>query len=164
MSWDDAQTYVKWLSKTTGKPYRLLSETEYEYAARARAKTRYPWGDDINLNGKAMANCDGCGSQWDGKQTAPVGSFPANGFGLYDMAGNVWAWTEDCFHDDYRKAPANGLPWTSGDCSHRVARGGAWDKEPFYLPSASRVWYPNASSSVIRTNDQGFRIARALTP
>jgi hypothetical protein len=82
VSWDDAQDYVKWLSRITGKAYRLLSEAEYEYAARAGSQTKYPWGDDINLNGQPMANCHGCGSQWGGKQTAPVGSFPANAFGL----------------------------------------------------------------------------------
>src|SRR5208337_4655801 len=78
VSWDDAQTYVKWLSRITGKDYRLLSEGEYEYAARAGTQTAYPWGDEIKLNGEAMANCDGCGSQWGSKQTAPVGSFAAN--------------------------------------------------------------------------------------
>ncbi len=103
VSWDDAQAYVKWLSRITGKEYRLLSEAEYEYAARAGSQTAYPWGDDIKLSGKAMANCDGCGSPWDDKQTAPVGSFAANQFGLYDMVGNVWEWTEDCWNDNYRR-------------------------------------------------------------
>ena len=119
VSWDDAQTYVKWLSRITGKDYRLLSEAEYEYAARAGTQTAYPWGDDIKLNGKAMANCDGCGN----KQTAPVGSFAANPFGLYDMVGNVWEWTEDCWNGSYQGAPADGSAWTSGDCSRRVVRG-----------------------------------------
>ncbi len=101
VSWDDAQAYVKWLSRITGKRYRLLSEAEYEYAARAGTRTAYPWGDEIRLNGKPMPNCSGCGSQWDGKQTAPVGSFTANRFDLYDMVGNVWEWTEDCWNDSY---------------------------------------------------------------
>jgi formylglycine-generating enzyme required for sulfatase activity len=105
VSWDDAQLYVAWLSKQTGKPYRPLSEAEYEYATRAGMQTPYPWGNDI---GKKNANCDGCGSEWDGKQTAPVGSFPANGFGLHDMVGNVWAWTEDCWNGSYNGAPADG--------------------------------------------------------
>ena len=78
VNWDDAQTYVNWLSRITGKPYRLLSEAEYEYAARDGTETTYPCGPEIKLSGKAMANCNGCGSQWDGKQTAPVGSFAAN--------------------------------------------------------------------------------------
>jgi formylglycine-generating enzyme required for sulfatase activity len=86
VSWDDAQQYVAWLSRITGQPYRLLTEAEWEYAARAGTTTAYYWGDDI---GKGNANCDGCGSRWGGKQAAPVGSFAANAFGLYDMAG--WA-------------------------------------------------------------------------
>ena len=90
VSWDDAQAYVKWFSGVTGRTYRLLSEAEYEYAARAGSQTKYAWGDEIELHGKPMANCSGCGSQWDNKQTAPVGSFPANVFELYDMVGNVF--------------------------------------------------------------------------
>jgi formylglycine-generating enzyme required for sulfatase activity len=86
----DAQQYVGWLSRVTGRTYRLLSEAEYEYAMRAGTTTIYPWGDDIRLNGKAMANCNGCGSKWDNTQAAPVGSFPPNKFGLYDMAGNIF--------------------------------------------------------------------------
>jgi formylglycine-generating enzyme required for sulfatase activity len=91
VGWDDAQQYVAWLSRLTGKPYRLLTEAEYEYAARASTTTAYSWGGEI---GKGNANCDGCGSQWDGKQTAPVGSFAPNAFGLHDMAGNVWQWVQ----------------------------------------------------------------------
>ena len=99
-------------------------------------QTAYPWGNAI---GKNNANCDGCGSQWDNKQTAPVGSFAPNGFGLYDMVGNVWEWTEDCYHDSYDGAPADGSAWTGGDCSS-VSRGGSWE------PSADRVrlWIPPA--------------------
>jgi hypothetical protein len=89
VTWEDAQRYVAWLSRMTGKTYRLLSETEYEYATRAGTQTAYPWGDDITLNDMVMTNCSGCGSQWDTKRTAPVGSFPPNAFGLYDMVGNV---------------------------------------------------------------------------
>ncbi|MBV8105826.1 MAG: SUMF1/EgtB/PvdO family nonheme iron enzyme [Hyphomicrobiales bacterium] len=160
VNWDDAQIYLKWLSKLTGKPYRLLSESEYEYAARAGTQTPYPWGDGLKLNGKAMANCAGCGSQWDGKQTAPVGSFPANAFGLYDMAGNVRAWTEDCGNENYRGAPADGSPWTSGDCSRRVVRGGSWGDFPDDLRSADRDW----AYSDYRIDFLGFRVARTLTP
>jgi formylglycine-generating enzyme required for sulfatase activity len=100
VSWDDAKAYVAWLSRMTGKTYRLLTGAEWECAARAGTKTAYYWGNEI---GKNNANCDGCGSQWDNKQTAPVGSFKSNAFGLYDMAGNVWQWVEDCYHDDYRR-------------------------------------------------------------
>jgi formylglycine-generating enzyme required for sulfatase activity len=160
VSWDDAQAYVKWLFGITGKPYRLLSEAEYEHAARAGAETAYPWGDAIQLNGKPMANCQGCGSQWDGKETAPVGSFAANVFGLYDMIGNVWEWTEDCWNESYQGAPADGSPWTSGDGSRRVVRGGSWINNPDYLRSADRYWY----RTVDRRSNVGFRVARTLNP
>jgi formylglycine-generating enzyme required for sulfatase activity len=156
--WDDAQQYVAWLSRVTGKAYRLLTEAEYEYATRAGTKTVYPWGDDIRLNGKAMANCSGCGSQWDSHQTAPVGSFAANGFGLYDMVGNAMEWTEDCFHNDYTGAPTDGSAWIEGaDCTYHVVRGGAWGTTPQYLRSAFRSWNP-----LDRHNAQGFRVARTL--
>jgi formylglycine-generating enzyme required for sulfatase activity len=159
VAWRDAQAYVKWLSSITGKPYRLLSEAEYEYAARAGTLTAYPWGDDIKLNGKAMANCGGCGSQWDHKQTAPVGSFAANQFGLYDMVGNVWEWMEDCWNESYQGAPADGSPWTSGDCSRRVVRGGSWVYVPDYLRSSNR----SGAGTDSRNDNLGFRVARTLT-
>jgi formylglycine-generating enzyme required for sulfatase activity len=107
-----------------------------------------------------MANCDGCGSQWDNKQTAPVGSFAANAFGLYDMIGNVWEWTEDCWHDNYRGAPTDGSAWTSGDYTFRVVRGGSWGSYPVFLRSAIRFRY----SAGYRSIYLGFRIARTLTP
>ena len=128
ISWIGAQRYVAWLSKVTGKPYRLLSEAEYEYATRAGTQTLYPWGDEL---GKNNANCKDCGSPWDGGQTAPVGSFPANAFGLHDMVGNVFEWVEDCWHDNFDGAPADGSAWVTGDCSKRVIRAGSW-----YYPSA----------------------------
>jgi formylglycine-generating enzyme required for sulfatase activity len=158
ISWDDAQTYAKWLSRITGKEYRLLSEAEYEYAARAGTQAAFPWGDDIELNGRTMANCNGCGSQWDGKQTAPVGSFPANRFGLYDIVGNVWEWTEDCYHDSYQAAPADGSPLTSGG-STRIVRGGSWISAPQTLRLAYRGW----NSTGTRIYFLGFRVARALS-
>jgi len=108
VSWKDAQRYVAWLSKMTGKDYRLLTEAEYEYAERAGTETAYFWGDDI---GKGNANCNACGTKWDNNSDAPVGSFAPNQFGLYDMAGNVWEWVEDCFHPDYGGAPADGPAW-----------------------------------------------------
>jgi formylglycine-generating enzyme required for sulfatase activity len=160
-SWDDAQDYVTWLSQVTGKTYRLLSDAEYEYAARAGTTTAFPWGNDIQLNGKVMANCDGCGSQWDGTQTAPVGSFPPNKFGLYDIAGNIWEWTQDCWHRDYKGAPTNGSAWTTaagGDCSQRILRGGSWRDLPEALGSAVRSRLP----SFYRYNALGFRVARTL--
>src|SRR5262249_17947659 len=127
VTWDDANRYVSWLSRITGKHYRLLSEAEYEYAARAGTSTAYPWGNDI---GKNQANCNGCGSMWDNKQPAPVGSFASNDFGLYDMVGNVGQWVEDCFHPNYEGAPTNGSAWTTGDCRRRVVRGGSWTDDP----------------------------------
>jgi formylglycine-generating enzyme required for sulfatase activity len=159
VDWDDAQQYVAWLSQVTGKTYRLLSEAEYEYATRAGTTTVYPWGDDIKLNGAAMANCNGCGSKWDNQQTAPVGSFAPNKFGLYDMVGNVLEWTEDCAHSNYNGAPTDGSAWiTGGDCSNRLLRGGSWLVTPDYLRSALRFWIP----SVSRSSAFGFRPARTL--
>ncbi|UJS23727.1 formylglycine-generating enzyme family protein [Thiothrix winogradskyi] len=124
VSWDDAQGYVNWLSKETGESCRLPTEAEWEYAARAGTTTDYFWGDDV---GKNNANCADCGSEWDRKQTAPVGSFKPNQWGLQDMHGNVWEWTQDCWHDNYTDAPKDSTAWESnGDCGRRVVRGGAW--------------------------------------
>jgi formylglycine-generating enzyme required for sulfatase activity len=155
VSWDDAKAYVLWLAQKTGKPYRLLTEAEYEYAARAGTTTAYPWGNAI---GKNNANCDGCGSQWDNKQTAPVGSFAANGFGLNDMVGNVRQWVEDCYDSDYNGAPIDGAKWTTGDCSRRVVRGGSWFSLPRFLRSAGRVRITSGNRSGIL----GFRVALTL--
>lgn len=156
VNWDDAQQYVAWLSKVTGKHYRLLTEAEYEHATRAGTTTSYPWGDDI---GKNNANCIGCGSQWDDKQTAPVGSFAPNAFGLFDMVGNVFAWVEDCYHANFDGAPTNGSAWISGaDCGYRVIRGGAWDYNAVVVRSA----YRNRFSTDIRAALLGIRVARAL--
>ena len=157
VSWDDAQRYVRWLSTKTKKPYRLLTESEWEYAARAGTQTAYSWGDQI---GSGRANCDGCGSQWDDRQTAPVGSFRANAWGLYDMHGNVWEWVEDCWNDSYVGAPRDGSVWRSGNCSGRVMRGGSWFDIPSGLRAAFRVW----DATGVRDNDNGFRVARTLAP
>jgi formylglycine-generating enzyme required for sulfatase activity len=155
VSWDDPQTYTAWLRRVTGKPYRLLTESEWEYAARAGTPTAYYWGDEI---GKGNANCNGCGSEWDGRRASPVGSFKPNAFGLYDMAGNVWQWVQDCNHDNYDGSPTDGSVWTSADCSHRVVRGGAWDLDPRLLRSANRRRY----STGVRSYDLGFRLGRTL--
>jgi len=158
VSWEDIQLYVAWLSKMTGKTYRLLSEAEWEYAARAGTQTAYPWGDGI---GEGNVTCYGCGSQWEGKQPAPVGSFAANAFGLYDMHGNVWEWVEDCYHDNYKGAPDDGSAWVAdGDCSSRIVRGGSWGDYPIGLRSAAR----GGSTTVDRSNSGGFRLGRTLTP
>ena len=158
VSWNHVQTYAMWLSEKTGEPYRLLSEAEWEYVARAGSGTRkYSWGNEIGRN---RANCDGCGSRWDGKQTAPVGSFAANGFGLHDVHGNVWEWLQDCWNGTYAGAPADGSAWEQGDCNTRVLRGGSWYNYPRYLRSAFRPWYTTGN----RYNLVGFRVARRLTP
>ena len=132
VSWHDAQAYVAWLGRKKGETCRLPSEAEWEHACRAGTTKAYavpaPDGSD-DIGGQGLANCADCGSEWDGKQTAPVGRFPANGWGLHDMHGNVSEWVEDCWHDQYDKAPANGRAWgeeDGGDCSSRVLRGGSW--------------------------------------
>ncbi|MFZ0125213.1 MAG: formylglycine-generating enzyme family protein [Xanthobacteraceae bacterium] len=159
VSWDDAQQYVAWLSLMTGKPYRLLSDAEFEYAARAGTQTAYPWGNDI---GKNNANCAGCGSQWSGSagtwQTAPVGSFAANRFGLHDMVGNIWKWVQDCYHPNYNGAPTDGSTWTGGDCTARVIRGGSWGGGPEFVRPAFR----DRSATNDRNYTLGFRVARTL--
>jgi formylglycine-generating enzyme required for sulfatase activity len=142
----------------TGKPYRLLTEAEYEYAARAGTQTVFPWGDDI---GKGNAVCNGCGSPWDDKQPAPVGSFAPNEFGLYDMVNNVFEWIEDCWHNNYDGAPTDGSAWIqSGDCNYRVLRGGPYAGDPQFLRSADRGRRPPADLG----NILGFRVGRALAP
>ena len=158
VAWDDARAYVSWLSRRTGKRYRLLSEAEWEYAARAGTTTRYHWGDDLVPN---RANCRRCGSRWDGKGTAPSGSFAPNGFGLYDMLGSVWEWVEDCWHNNYRGAPSDGSAWTSGgrDCSrYRILRGGAH----FFDPKFMRAAYRGHTSTDLRWHTLGFRVALTL--
>ena len=158
VSWDDAQAYAGWLSEKTGKRYRLLSESEWEYVARGGTATRYWWGDSV---GRGRANCNGCGSRWDDKLTAPVGSFAANGFGLHDVHGNVWEWVEDCGVRSYVRAPSDGSAWTRrGGCSWRVVRGGSWALGPWSLRSANRYGYAAGS----RYGSVGFRVARTLTP
>jgi formylglycine-generating enzyme required for sulfatase activity len=155
VDWDDAQTYVAWLSKMTGQPYRLLTEAEWEYAARAGTTTAYYWGDDT---GKGNANCDGCGSQWDAKQTSPVGSFAANQFGLYDMAGNVLQWVQDCYRGNYDGAPTDGSAWTSGACGNRVIRGGSW----IYVSRPPRSAGRGGLAAEYRGGNLGFRVGRTL--
>ncbi|OQW42186.1 MAG: hypothetical protein A4S08_01955 [Proteobacteria bacterium SG_bin4] len=157
VSWYDARAYAKWLSAMTGKACRLPSEVEWEYAARAGSHTAYHWGDDVQpiIDGKptAMANCRGCGSEWDGKQTAPVRSFASNGFGLYDMSGNVWEWTCSTWQDrlDGSEQPCSD---EATDTQARVVRGGSWFSLPDYARSAARLdLHPDG-----RVIDFGFRV------
>lgn len=156
VSWNDAVAYTQWLSEKTGEHIRLPSESEWEYVARAGGRTQYSWGDDPGRNG---ANCDGCGSQWDNRQTAPVGTFKPNGFGLYDMHGNVWEWTLDCWNESYDGAPNDGSAWKEGDCSKHVLRGGSTNLFPRYMRSANRFWNTTRN----RNRLYGFRLARDPT-
>ena len=156
VSWGDAKQYVGWLSQLTGKEYRLLTEAEWEYAARAGARTRYSWGDGL---GTGNADCDGCGSPWDLKQPAPVGSFRPNAWGLYDMHGNVWEWVEDSWHETYDGAPRDGSAWLAGgDPSFRVVRGGSWRNDSELVRAAVRV----RRHINVRFDTLGFRVARTL--
>ena len=158
VNWRDARSYVRWLRQLTGQPYRLLSEAEWEYAARAGTRTAYPWGVAAGRN---QANCKGCGSRWDGRKTAKAGTFPANGFGLHDLHGNAREWVQDCWHSSYLGAPTDGSAWTAGgDCRRRVLRGGSWKEIPWNIRSASRM----AGKVKTRNSKSGFRIALTLEP
>jgi formylglycine-generating enzyme required for sulfatase activity len=158
VSWHDAQAYVEWLRSETGQDYRLLTEAEWEYVARADTSTLYWWGDEI---GYKNANCAGCGSIWDNEQTAPVNSFAANAFGVHDIHGNVWEWVADCYredayetHNDYPSMVAD----RQNSCETHVIRGGSWSDTPRLLRAANRAKYaPGARLDTI-----GFRVARTL--
>ncbi len=153
-SWEDAKAYVKWLSEQTGKDYHLPSESQWEYACRAGTSTPYWWGDDIRQNN---ANCDGCGSPWDNKQTALAVAFKPNPFGLYNMNGNVWEWVEDVYHKDYNGVPNDENAWTSGQkTNQRVLRGGSWSSKHLKL----RCSYRGADNITSRYNNWGFRVSR----
>jgi formylglycine-generating enzyme required for sulfatase activity len=170
VSWDDAQAYTRWLSRQTGKAYRLLSEAEWEYAARAGTTTSRYWGDDANRACDYANGADAAATaqlpaarRWGSApcndrhaHTAPVGSYRANAFGLHDMLGNVGEWTQDCWNAHYSGAPADQRAWTAGDCALRAVRGGAWDDAPTGLRAAFRVGSP----TTIRLYSRGFRVAR----
>ena len=156
---DITQQFIPWLNKTTDKTFRLPSESEWEYAARAGSTTKYPWGDSVGSNN---ANCNSsCGDQYD--KTAPVGSFAANAFGLHDMHGNVWEWTQDCWNGSYSGAPSNGSAWSRGDCAKRVLRGGSWSGEPNYLRSAIRFRASAAERKRMSADGLGPRAAEGAT-
>jgi formylglycine-generating enzyme required for sulfatase activity len=161
VSWDDAQAYVKWLSFTTVQPYRLLSEAEWEYCCRAGTETQYWWGDEVS---REQANYDG-NYAWekgakDNQKLRPVNSFRPNAWGLYQVHGNVWEWCADCWHGNYRDAPADGSAWTAGDGQYRVARGGSWGGGSDTLRAARRI----VNSKDDRFQDVGLRVARTLRP
>jgi formylglycine-generating enzyme required for sulfatase activity len=154
VSWEEAVAYAVWLSKETGQDYRLPTEAEWEYAARARTTTRYWWGDDLGHN---RANCVGCGSQRNSKQTVPVGSFEANPFGLYDTAGNVWEWTCSVYRAPYDGSESQCA--SSNEGARRVLRGGSWVNDGGLLRSAARY----DSDPGDRRGAIGFRLARGQT-
>ena len=156
VSWEDALAYARWLSFETGESYRLPSEAEWEYAARAGTTTEYFFGDTVT---KSQANY---GKEWTKGEpilTVPVGSYPANAWGLHDMHGNGREWVQDCWNESYRGAPGDGSAWMSGDCGRRVSRGGSWSHAARYLRSASRYGENNATS---RYYQVGFRLVREL--
>lgn len=158
VSWNDVQEFLKRLNaQNRGKPYRLPTEAEWEYAARAGTTTPYWWGKEV---GQGNANCDGCGSRWDNKETAPVGSFKPNPFGLYDTAGNVWEWVQDCWHDNYQSAPADGWEWHA-NClkDRRVLRGGSWHSDPRNLRVSLRDWRVPSNR---HGSPNGLRLAQDL--
>ena len=164
VDWNDAKAYVKWLSGKTGHQYQLLSESEWEYVARAGTTGPFHFGRTISTD---QANYHGeyvYGSGRKGvfrEKTVSVGRFPSNGYGLHDVHGNVWEWVEDCWHSDYSGAPTDGRAWTSGgDCNRRVLRGGSWGNAPRNLRAAIRFW----DGAGNRSNGGGFRVARTLTP
>jgi formylglycine-generating enzyme required for sulfatase activity len=166
VSWADAKQFVAWLSKKTGQRYRLLTEAEWEYAARGVTKAtdaHAPFSTGATINYK-QANYDANFTYNGGPQgvyrqkTVDVGTFRRNAFGLHDMHGNVWEWVEDCYKDSYAGAPTDGSAVTSGSCSLRILRGGAWN----YFPKLLRSAYRYATAGDVRLENIGFRVARSL--
>ena len=155
ISWDDAQLYVKWLTKVSGKPYRLPTEAEWEFAARGGTSSRYWWGDDMR---RGSANCKDCGDPWQADGPAPVASFAANAYGLHDMSGSVWEWVEDCWHSSYKNAPADARAWSEQFCRVHVIRGGSWRDGASYMPATTRFKY----DASVRHSQNGFRVARDM--
>ncbi len=155
VSYNDIQTFFAWLYTKTTEIFRLPTESEWEYAARAGTNTVYSWGDTIGTNN---ANCHGCTGGFDNTKTAPVGTYAANAFGLYDMHGNIWEWTEDIYYNDYASVPIDGSASTVGGGTDRVLRGGSWNYNPFYLRSAFRFRLTPTS----RSSSFGFRLVQDL--
>jgi formylglycine-generating enzyme required for sulfatase activity len=154
VSWDDAKAFVAWLAQKTRKAYRLPSEAEWEYAARAGTNSPFWWG---RASAGANANCEDCAGA-PPRQTLPAGSFRPNGFGLFDVAGNVAEWVEDCWNDSYRGAPADGSAWIMGQCRQRGLRGGSFANKANLIRSAARFRYDQD----VRYYANGFRVARDL--
>ena len=152
VDWNDAKTYAAWLSRKTGKTYRLPTESEWEYAARGATSSTYSWGRSVE---KDRANCAGCTSE-PHNGTMQVGSFKPNAFGLYDMAGNAAEWVEDCWTEGYRGTPTDGSASVKPGCPERVLRGGSFNNDPKYLRSAARFRY----DFNVRYQANGFRVVR----
>jgi formylglycine-generating enzyme required for sulfatase activity len=155
VSWNDAQEFLDWLSKVTKKTFRLSSEAEWEYAARARTNTKFWWGDQLQAD---TANCKGCNEPYDASQPLKVGSFRPNPFGLYDMGGNIHQWVADCWHKNYQGAPLDGSPWVDSDCSSHVIRSGSWKNDSSYVRPSNRDHYDTG----VRYPTHGFRVAHSL--
>jgi formylglycine-generating enzyme required for sulfatase activity/uncharacterized caspase-like protein len=155
ISWNDAQEYVRWLSQTTKQEYRLPTEAEWEYSARANTQTRFWWGDKV---GTGNANCKDCGGKWDRSAPAEVDAYPPNPFAVYGANGGVWEWVTDCWHKSYDGAPKDGSSWDKPDCRENVIRGGSWRNDASYIHSASRFKY----DSTVRYLLHGFRVAKTL--
>jgi formylglycine-generating enzyme required for sulfatase activity len=161
VSYDDIQQYLTWINRKTGKQYRLPSEAEWEYAARAGATTRFSSGDCITTdqaNFDGINPAEGCSKGEFRKQTLPVGSFAANPWGLHDMHGNVWEWVQDCWNNSHTGAPDNGAARTDGNCGQRVLRGGAWDSLGYKLRSSYRL---NSRLDYRNMPHIGFRLAKS---
>jgi formylglycine-generating enzyme required for sulfatase activity len=155
VSWDDAQQYAKWLARISGKPYRLPTEAEWELAARGGTTTPYWWGAQM-VQGKA--NCRECGKPWSEDAPANVGSFAANPYGLFDTSGGVWEWVADCWHNNYKGAPADARAWDEPNCRVRVIRGGSWREGASYMVATTRFKY----DASVRHSQNGFRVVRSL--
>ncbi|UAK25383.1 formylglycine-generating enzyme family protein [Sphingomonas nostoxanthinifaciens] len=169
ITWGEARAYARWLSSRTGHPYRLLSEAEWEYAARAGSTTAFPWGAVADHNHANYGLDECCGPRTLGRDrwenTSPVGAFPPNAFGLYDMHGDVFEWVEDCHADSYASAPTDGSAFEQKGCTSRVARGGVYADTWKVMRSAARNYAPPDSKQSIETYRSagfGFRVARAL--
>lgn len=156
ISWEDAKAFATWVSAISGFVYRLPSEAEWEYAARAGTRTDYYWGERYGEDGTHTEPPLMNDWVWDGG-TAPVGSFPANGWGLHDMLGNASEWTEDCWNTSYERAPTDGSAWTAGDCRNRAYRGGSWCD----APACQKVWIRAWGEVSGRSGGIGFRLARS---
>jgi len=171
LDWRDAEKYIAWLNvkvriehpatatDLANGPYRLPTEAEWEYAARAGTTTARWWGNDVGIG---KANCNGCGSKWDNRLLADVDSFAPNPFGLYGILGNAWQWTADCWHPNYVRAPQDGSAWTDKDCKRYVIRGGSWDNLPTFVRSAARSGSGPGGGEYDYSSLTGFRVARDL--